>query len=66
MLSGLIFGTPGKGSTSFRSTSGIWRSAHARTSSGVVCRLMTPFQFLLASQRGSVSERASSSWNAVQ
>jgi hypothetical protein len=65
-LSGLIFGTPGYGSTSFRSTSGIPRSAQARTSWGVVCLLMTPLQFLLASHRGSVSERAWSSWKAVQ
>ena len=34
--------------------------------SGVVCRLMTPCHFLLRSQRGSVSEMAWSSWNAVQ
>src|SRR5580658_5752743 len=66
MLSGRIFGTPGYGSKSFRSTSGIPSSAQALAVSSVVCRLMTPCHFLLRSQRGSVSEMAWSSWKAVQ
>ena len=65
-LSGRIFGTPGNAGVSFRSTNGSFKSTHVCISAGVVCRLMTPCHFLLRSQRGSVSARASSSWKAAQ
>ena len=65
-LSGRILGTPGNGSTSFRSTSGILSSAQAAASTGVVCLLMTPCHFLPRIHCGSFSETAMSSWKAVQ